>query len=102
VRKNIPVFFFSFLRDYNVDLTAIDGSSLEKLCSNVLEFLDYGYEGKGHPQPVTVESTDTLAAAVSKMINAKVHRVWVVDSAKRPTGVVTMSDVLRAITPTKE
>mmetsp|Transcript_37543 Transcript_37543/g.94394 ORF Transcript_37543/g.94394 Transcript_37543/m.94394 type:complete len:335 (-) Transcript_37543:63-1067(-) len=84
------------------DLSSIDGSSLEQLCSNVIKFLDSQYEGKGHPQPVTVVSTDTLAATISKMVNASVHRVWVVDSANRPTAVVTMSDILRAIAPKKE
>ena len=46
---------------------------------------------------VTCEDTATVAEVLDLMHVRAVHRVWVVDDARRPTGVIALSDVLAAI-----
>lgn len=46
---------------------------------------------------MTVTSEATVAEVLDLMHIKAVHRVWVVDDAKRPTGVIALSDVLAAI-----
>eukprot|EP01116_Phalansterium_solitarium_P008443 TRINITY_DN22357_c0_g1_i1.p2 TRINITY_DN22357_c0_g1~~TRINITY_DN22357_c0_g1_i1.p2 ORF type:complete len:351 (-),score=152.56 TRINITY_DN22357_c0_g1_i1:65-1117(-) len=45
-------------------------------------------------QLVTVQPTNTLSDVIRLMVQNKVHRVFVVDDAMRPVGVVTVKDVL--------
>ena len=40
---------------------------------------------------------DTLAHAMSSIATTNVHRVYVVDAAKRPLRVITLTDVMRYI-----
>jgi CBS domain-containing protein len=37
------------------------------------------------------------AQAVDKLVRQHVHRVFVVDAERRPAGVVTLTDVVRAL-----
>ena len=46
---------------------------------------------------VTCEDTATVAEVLDLMHVRAVHRVWVVDDARRPTGVIALSDILAAI-----
>lgn len=46
---------------------------------------------------VTVSPQATVEEVLDLMHVKAVHRVWVVDDAKRPTGVIALSDVLAAI-----
>jgi CBS domain-containing protein len=46
--------------------------------------------------PVTCSPETHLTEVVEKLIGAKIHRVWVVDSAQRPIGVVTLTDILKS------
>ena len=46
---------------------------------------------------VTCEPTATIAEVMDAMHVKAVHRVWVVDDARRPIGVVALSDILAAI-----
>lgn len=43
----------------------------------------------------------TLADAVRQMVERRVHRVYVVDEAKKAVGIVTLSDVLRIVSSFK-
>ena len=52
---------------------------------------------EGAKLTVTVTSEATVAEVLDLMHVRAVHRVWVVDDAKRPTGVIALSDVLAAI-----
>lgn len=75
---------------------AIIADELERAC---LDFVMSLRERRGaHPTPVyAVRADDSLEVAVAIMTAARVHRVFVVDHAYRPTAVVTMSDACRAI-----
>ena len=46
---------------------------------------------------VTCEPGATIAEVLDAMHVKAVHRVWVVDDAGRPVGVVALSDILAAI-----
>jgi len=46
-----------------------------------------------HPIVCTLE--DTLEHVIMKVVATKVHRIWVVDKAMRPLGVVTIPNLLR-------
>lgn len=46
---------------------------------------------------MTVSPEATVAEVLDLMHVKAVHRVWVVDEAKRPTGVIALSDILAAI-----
>lgn len=39
----------------------------------------------------------TLGFAVAKLLATKSHRVWVIDERERAIGVVSITDVMRAI-----
>ena len=40
---------------------------------------------------------DTLAAALATLVARRLHRLYVVDADRRPVGVVTLTDVLKAV-----
>jgi 5'-AMP-activated protein kinase, regulatory gamma subunit len=47
--------------------------------------------------PVSTTSECTLRSLINTMLIQRVHRVWVVDDARKPIGVVSMTDVVRAV-----
>jgi CBS domain-containing protein len=46
---------------------------------------------------VTASASDTVATALARLVSRRVHRLHVVDEADRPTGVVTLTDVLQFV-----
>jgi CBS domain-containing protein len=46
---------------------------------------------------VTVAATTPIHELARRMIDAHIHRLFVVDSARRPIGVVTTTDVVAAV-----
>ncbi|KAI9140654.1 hypothetical protein BKA69DRAFT_1125562 [Paraphysoderma sedebokerense] len=40
---------------------------------------------------------NTLWDVIQRMVNKRLHRVWVVDELERPVGVITLTDVLRTL-----
>lgn len=75
------------------DLRGISESNLKLLTKPVLEFLKLMGNGKV-AHPVVVSSRDTIESILYKVYTSKVHRVWVVDSAQRPIGVVALGDII--------
>lgn len=52
------------------------------------------------PPPVLCHPEDSIRSAVSKMIEKRIHRVWVSDDvrgSRRGVGVVSMTDVMRVV-----
>jgi CBS domain-containing protein len=47
--------------------------------------------------PITVQATDTLEQAILQFAAAKVHRMYLVDSAGKPTGEITIMDIIRQL-----
>ena len=46
---------------------------------------------------VSCTPTDTITQVLEKMDLKAVHRVWIVDEAGRPTGVISLADVLAVV-----
>jgi CBS domain-containing protein len=47
--------------------------------------------------PIASKRSDTLATVVTLMLEKRIHRVWVVDAADKPIGVVAMTDVFKVV-----
>ncbi len=48
-------------------------------------------------QPVTVAPTTPIRALAQQMVDAHIHRVLVVVEGRRPSGIVTSTDILAAV-----
>jgi CBS domain-containing protein len=76
------------------DLRAMDGEHLRFVTLNVMEFLK-----KYSPRsinPVSASKYCTLRTVVAKMLQHRIHRVWICDADHKPVAVVSMTDVIRA------
>lgn len=51
------------------------------------------------PESIVLNQNSTLAAAIAKMVQNNVHRIWVVDSNMNPSACVTAEDVLSKFVP---
>jgi len=60
------------------------------------------YEKKVPAQVIYVHRDDTLFTVVEKMAVLHIHRVYVVDKDRRPTQVITQTDILREILHTNK
>ena len=59
--------------------------------------------GPGHASPtsslvpVVVQAGDSVAVVVQLLAESRLHQVYVVDTARRPVGVITLTDVIGAL-----
>jgi len=75
------------------DLKTVDPESLASLTIPVKEFLYMTY---GFPKPpICVRGWETVEHVMLKIMVHQVHRVWVVNNAFVPIGVVTLTDLIR-------
>jgi CBS domain-containing protein len=74
------------------DLRGLTPNNLQKIARPVMEFLatQHGTVTK----PVTSSPDSTLGHIVELLVKNKIHRVWIVDPENKPTGVVTLTDVI--------
>lgn len=75
------------------DLKALDAEHLRFATLNVMDFL-----AKFSPKsvnPVSAAKQCTLRTIMSKMLQQRVHRVWICDGDHKPIGLVSMTDVIR-------
>lgn len=49
------------------------------------------------PLPITCTLSSTLYSVISLLADHRIHRVWVVDDAGKPIGVVSLTDVLKVL-----
>jgi CBS domain-containing protein len=119
-KSSLLIDAFQLLRDQNLQGIAIvddDGkfvgnisaSDLQFCVDENLSFLSYPIEDlfDSHPYrkfiargPIVCLPSWSLIEVMRLMVEARVHRIYVVDSMKnfRPIGVITMTDILDAIT----
>lgn len=84
-----------------------DGTLIARLFYPVSKFLkliaSHGHiPSPGHPPPpaappVVAHRDTSFRALIGTLVNARIHRVYVVDDENRPAGVVGFSEVLRAV-----
>jgi CBS domain-containing protein len=78
------------------DLRGITDESLNKLTLPVLDFLQYT-ERKAPASLIRCSPDEKLDMAINKLVEAKVHRLWVTDENEKPVGVLALSDVIRTV-----
>jgi len=66
---------------------------IEKLNCTLLDYLNLGREFA-----FTCKRQDSLETIMNKFNESKVHRLWVVDAAKQPIGVISLCDLLIEMT----
>jgi len=80
------------------DLRGMKEESMKDILLPTVEFLGK-VRGMKPLVPVTCCTTGSLKEVVDSAMTAKVHRVWVVDAAMKPLGVVSFSDICRKLSP---
>jgi CBS-domain-containing membrane protein len=75
------------------DLRGLTASKLQNILKSPCTFIKETAQGK-IPHPVTCHSHDVLEEVMLKAVTAKVHRVWMIDAAGKPTSVVSLSDII--------
>jgi len=83
------------------DLRGITSDRINDLELPVISFLQTVHKGKS-PHPVTCTPNSTLKEIMLQAIGAHVHRVWVVNSAQEPVGVVSFSDIIATFALTRK
>lgn len=78
------------------DLKALDAEHLRFATLNVLDFLRK-YSPRS-VKPITVSKQCILRTVIAKLLQNRLHRIWVVDGDHKPTGVISMTDVIRVAT----
>jgi len=78
------------------DVRPLNNSNLNKILMPTTDFLKEFHNGR-LTHPVTCGPGDSLLDVAISAVGAKIHRVWVVDSAERPIGVVTLSDIIARV-----
>lgn len=74
------------------DLRGLNAKNLESTLASCTQFL----KDKTKGAQITTNPEEALLHAVSKLAVNKVHRLWVVDAQGKPTGVVTLTDIIHA------
>jgi len=70
------------------DLTGLTADKVERLFLPINQFIEK------FSVPTSFFKNDTLGTAFIKTSGAKVHCAWVVDSAERPLGIISLFDLL--------
>jgi CBS domain-containing protein len=78
------------------DLRGLSSKTLSMVKLPVLEFLQAAHKEKP-PHPVSCPPSATLGDVMLRATTANVHRLWVTDSALKPIGVVTLTDVINTL-----
>jgi len=75
------------------DIRGVKPDNFSSILKPVTEFLS----ASRPTHPVTCVLNETLAQVITKMVVARVHHVWVVNSAQNVIGVVSCEDILRLL-----
>jgi len=78
------------------DLKHVTPKNIESLYDTVDHFIQLENQS-----PVVVAPTASLGTVVQTLVEKKVHRVWVVDENRHPVGIVSITDIMRELSPRK-
>jgi len=81
------------------DLKGITADNLRKLNYPVLDFIQE-MTGKKASVPVTCTPKSCLSEIIPTILAAKVHRVFIIDSAWNSLGVISMTDIISQVLDT--
>jgi len=79
------------------DLKALDGDNIGNIMLKVKAFLTSAH-GEKPAVPIVCKPMDNLEQILPKILIAKVHRVWLTNSAEEPIGVVSLTDIIKLLT----
>lgn len=71
-----------------------DGKMFSRLFVPITEFLQSIRPTGG---VVTVTTTNTITDILRKLVDNKIHRVYVIDEQSKPIGIISLLDILRAL-----
>jgi len=85
------------------DLKGLATKDLEALRYTTLDYLELARTAKGRHKEflVAVKPNATLFEAILLAVRQKTHRLYVVDNDMKPLGVLSMTDMLRALSPAR-
>jgi 5'-AMP-activated protein kinase regulatory gamma subunit len=78
------------------DLRGINDETLNTLTLPVREFLDK-VQRKAPASPVRCSPDEKLDTVIDRLIQSRVHRLWITDENQKPVGVVALTDVIRTL-----
>jgi CBS domain-containing protein len=78
------------------DLTGLNEDNVGLLNQPVKQFLQHA-DRKAPAKLVKCSPSDKLDMAINKLVENKVHRLWVADENEKPVGVLALTDVIRAV-----
>lgn len=81
--SSVLILFFSGLTD----------ETLSTLLQPVNQFIS----NAGQKGPIRCFPDDKLDMAINKLVESKVHRLWVTDENDKPVGVLSLTDVIRTV-----
>ena len=81
----------------NSHLRGLTPDNIENLKLPVLEFLSKISNGKSNGHPVVATTNTTFEQVLDKIVSHHLHRIWLVDQADKPIGVITLSDLLSMV-----
>jgi len=79
------------------DLRGMNATKLQYILKSPLDFLKAMTAQSKLSVSITCNPSNTLEEVLVKAVTARVHRVWIVDSAQKPVGVVSLSDIIASI-----
>jgi len=77
------------------DFRGIEISNFADILLPVGDFLAKSRGPAFTPANVTCKATDSLHDVLAKLLANKVHRVWIVNAAYLPIGVITLTDIIK-------
>ncbi|KAJ3112143.1 hypothetical protein HDU96_004911 [Phlyctochytrium bullatum] len=77
------------------DLRGMSAATLTNVQLPVREFVKLSPTHRN--STVSLAETDTLATALKTLVDANVHRAWILDAQGKPIGVVSQSDIIGAV-----
>ena len=67
------------------------------LAANVVAFLTERRSASPATTPFVVHSADTFGTAITQLAESGLHHLYIVDEARRPIGVLSLSDVISTV-----
>eukprot|EP01087_Luapelamoeba_hula_P019179 TRINITY_DN6324_c0_g1_i1.p1 TRINITY_DN6324_c0_g1~~TRINITY_DN6324_c0_g1_i1.p1 ORF type:complete len:257 (-),score=32.51 TRINITY_DN6324_c0_g1_i1:65-835(-) len=81
----------------NISCADLRGLTLEHFARLQSSVLDFVKEQSHQKQLYTCAKNNTLWEAITELAVSHVHRLWIVDEANKPIGLVSLTDIMKAI-----
>lgn len=79
----------------STDVRGLTKDNFHLILLPVTEFLLKVHNTSSLRTPITCTAEDSLATVIERIVQHKLHRIWVVDDDDHPIGVIALSDIIR-------